>query len=638
MSTSCFKRVLGAFLVGAAFSLAGSTPAFADNPNITPSAATPFFELDGNVATDHAGTGLPDDWDRVFLNTLAPGTNSVKTFVPDLTPKVFTQGSKDSADISSGSGSWAWRGGSSPPKADIQDAYAVAYNDSNTPSHLITYFGLNRATVNGTTSAGFWFFTEPVCPRSDKTFGQGTINLATGLCDDPSAPPAHHHDGDTLVTVNYTNGGITGNINVFVWKGDQNGSLQAPLSSTNSKNLGGLFCAPGSGTTDPTSTVCGITNATAFDLASNLWTPPSGDKHMAPGQFYEGGIDLFSLSGGQHCFASFMATSRSSATLDSETKNFVLGNFPVCKIDVGKACDTSVANNPSVNSTGTGINTVFKVTITNSGLATVSNVALAEDVTDLNTGSATCKIISITDQNGNTTSGLDIPFTGTSTIIFGGSTVTTTQPLNIVGSLDGGKSASAQVKCASDTNPFINKVFAEATSGSSGSPDLIAVHETNNDANKPPVETCSLKVSPSMDVVKTCNPGTARLLGDGSFTFHVCNVFTITSTTTEQLNNVTVKDKDGTGTTNTIFNNVTLAPSEIKTATHCYDPTAPNVGLTVGQTSVDVLKFMDQITEVQFKGDISQKAVDLVNGAKDENGNTIVLPSAQCPLCPSLTP
>lgn len=624
MSTHCFKRLLGTLLVGAAFSLAGTSTAFADNPaSAKDSGGNYLFELDGDSIPGNAPNafdpfGPGHDWNQ--LTSPAPGNTGIVVDAPN--PKVFTQGSKDTADIAG----WAWRSGSSPPKADIQDAYASAFTDSN--NDLMVYFGLDRLSVNGTTSAGFWFFTKAVCPLSNGTFGEGDINPGTGLCSNAAAPLAHHHNGDTLVTVNYTNGGATGTINVFVWSGDANGTLLQPLASTNTGNLPGLFCAPGSGSgvNSATATACGITNSEPTTVG---WNPPDGSPNLLAGQFYEGGIDTTSLTGGQHCFASFMATSRSSATVNSETKNFVLGNFPVCKIDVGKACDHSVVGNPSVNAAGTGIDTVFKVTIKNSGLGPVSNVTLAEDSTDLTTGSATCTINSITDENGVTTN-TSTTFTGSSSVTIGGTTFATTTPVPIVAALDGGKSAIVEMTCTSTTNPYINKVFAQASSGS-GSQDLTAVHETNNDPSKPPLETCQAAVSPAMDVSKICNPGTASLLGDGTFTFKVCNDFTITSKTKEELIGITVTDSQS----GTVFNNYTLAPGATKTVSKCYDPTVPNVGLTPGQTSVGVLKFMDQITEVKFAGDISQQTVDLINGAKDANGNTIVLPSAQCPLCPA---
>src|SRR5262250_2088820 len=75
---------------------------------------TSVFELDGNAVTDHAGTGLPDDWDRVchsVLGTDCSTTNNANTSTVEFasqgatTGTTFTGGgSKDPIDISS----WAW--------------------------------------------------------------------------------------------------------------------------------------------------------------------------------------------------------------------------------------------------------------------------------------------------------------------------------------------------------------------------------------------------------------------------------------------------------------------------------------------------------------------------------------------------
>ena len=52
-------------------------------------------------------------------------------------------------------------------------------------------------------------------------------------------------------------------------------------------------------------------------------------KEISAGGLMEGGVNLTSL-GLEGCFASFMATTRSSPSLTADPKDFVLGNFESC--------------------------------------------------------------------------------------------------------------------------------------------------------------------------------------------------------------------------------------------------------------------------------------------------------------------
>lgn len=581
MSTSCFKQLLAALLVVGAFSLVGSTPAYADvNTN-------GFFELDANTV-DPVPATLPDDWNDIPGGTLH--TSATTGIVHDGDPKVFSQGSKDLNDLNT----WAWRSGSSPSKADIQNAYAAAYNDAG---HLVVYFGADRLSTNGTVATGFWFFKNPVCAKANKTFGAGNAD-ANGNCTDPNAPAPHHDNGDVLVAVNYDNGGHVGTIAVYEWI---DGALITKAISQNQLGSAGLFCNPfiSNNPDIPANAICAITNK---DPIQTAWT---GSSNLVAGQFFEGGIDITAIIPGAQCFSSFMATSRSSTTTSAEIKNFVLGNFPVCGIKVGKACDTSVANNPHINPDGTTVNTVFNVPITSTGLGTVFNVTLAEDASV--PAGTTCSITAIDGVAQNTPLG--------------------TTPVEVKASLAGNTTTNVQVTCNGTQNPQVNSVNAAAKSSSGlSTPDLSASHTT-----AVPGEVCPATVTPTLKFSKTCNPPTVTLLGDGTLSFNVCNDFSIENTSIQQLKNVTLKDQDSTGVTRTIFNAITLAPqgqngdTQTKTGV-CVTSTIPNVGLD--QTLTGKVGFKDIITSVHAEGAISG-TVDLSDPNLDGH-----LGTATCQLCP----
>lgn len=263
------------------------------------------FELDGNATDDGGVSG--DDWSALYTATRAGQRTT--GIISDTVPAVFRSGSKDTDDMNS----WHYDLGSSPPKDDLIHAYASAYSlGTSGTGDLLIYFGADRKAFSGTASLGFWFFKEQVV-RNDTT--RTFVNAATNT-------PATHVEGDTLVAFEYTNGGAVTGVVVYKWT---NGGLvlikQVGLTAT---NKAGVFC-------NDVDTICGATNSSTIGLATG--------ETVAAGQFFEGGINITQLLGSDFCFASFMATSRSSDTLNASIKNFVLGSFPVCHLTVTKACE-----------------------------------------------------------------------------------------------------------------------------------------------------------------------------------------------------------------------------------------------------------------------------------------------------------
>lgn len=293
-----------------------------------------IFELDANALDQSADT---DDWESFFVNPPTAHTSRTTGIVSDTSPAVFRGGSKDIQDISD----WRYDLGSSPPKDDMLHAYAAAYSvDSPTivipgasDGDLVVYFGADRVAFNGTASLGFWFFKNPV-ERNDAT--KRFVNPVTGQ-------PATHANGDTLVAFEYTNGGAVTTVKVFVW---QNGALVDKGSiGTAPTTTPGVYCNTAS-TGVPADSICGGTNP------GNTALPWDGT--VSAGQFFEGGINLTDVIGGDACFASFMATSRTSSTASASIKNFIIHSFPVCSVSVTKTCASPQLLGSSIRYTITG--------------------------------------------------------------------------------------------------------------------------------------------------------------------------------------------------------------------------------------------------------------------------------------------
>jgi hypothetical protein len=302
-----------------------------------------LFELDGDATDD---PGIPgDDWSTV---NAGGGTPIARTGVDaDPAPgSIFTGGgSKDPIDITS----WKHKDGSVPDKDDITNAYAAAYNLNG---DLVIYYGADRFANDGDAQLGFWFFQDNVTRNPN-----GTFNGA-------------HRVGDVLVLANFSQGGSVSTIQVLEWVGtggnQQGGTLQLMLTAAGAK------CSPGL-TND---VVCAITN----DVPTGApwpYTPKSGSPGtFPPVSFFEGGINISQVFAGTTppCFASFLAETRSSTAVNAVLKDFVLGAFPVCGINITKTCPSS-----HLNDSETAIVYTFNGTVTNTGFGTLYNVTAVDD-------------------------------------------------------------------------------------------------------------------------------------------------------------------------------------------------------------------------------------------------------------------
>jgi hypothetical protein len=421
-----------------------------------------LFELDGNALDDPAVAGA--DWSTV--NFGGGGALARTGVLSDPHPvSIFTGGgSKDIHDISQ----WKHKDGSVPDKDDITNAYAAAYSQNG---DLIIYFGADRFANDGDAQLGFWFFQQNV-----------TLNPTGGF-------NGTHTVGDLLVLANFSNGGAVATIEVLEWVGSGGnaggGTLQTVLAPNSAK------CGPAL----VGDMVCAISNPEA---TASPWpyTPKQGNLNEFPTfSFFEGGINVSAIFAGTTppCFASFLAETRSSTSPTAVLKDFVLGAFPVCGINIQKACTDG-----TVNANETGFVYTFNGIVTNTGFGALHNVVVVDDAgTPGNTGD-------------------DIKIS--------------------LGDLGPQESKSFSGTFESTLNPATNQASVTASTDINGG---ATVSDTSDPATCPPVNR-----NPAIDVTKVCT--TSLVVIDNKVVVQVNFSGQVCAGPQIGLTNVTVTDDRGT--------------------------------------------------------------------------------------------
>lgn len=303
------------------------------------------FELEGNATVESSA-----DW----ANTVVGGNTGgalATTFVVDGSGNktIFTGGgSKDVNDISQ----WAWKDqlGGLPDKDNITNAYAAAYADAQ--GALTIYFGADRFATAGDAEMGFWFFHQRVQAIGGKFVGPDGITTA------------NHTLGDVFVLVNFSNGGGTATAQVYKWNG--NGVVLVDTVTN-------ALCGQNS---DPN--VCAVTNSNTVSAPWAYDAKTGEHNQFPPVSFFEGGINIsaFINTAGGACFSSFMAETRSSTSLSATQKDFALGEFNTCKLDMTKSCDTVTFDQNTNLLTYTS-----HIVVTNSGFGPLYDVTVVDTPT-----------------------------------------------------------------------------------------------------------------------------------------------------------------------------------------------------------------------------------------------------------------
>ncbi len=344
---------------------------------------TSVFELDGNAVTDHTGTGIPDDWDRVchsVLGTDCSTTNNATTSTVEFlsqgaaTGTTFTGGgSKDPLDISG----WAWNqaAGGLPGKDILLNGFTAEYTtpaSANCPGSSATvdckqlFFGMDRFDNSGDAQNGFWFFQNPITLSTTKIGGGQSFD---GV----------HKNGDVLVVSDFSVGGTTSTVNVYKWNSTCTaaGKPTASCADTNLEFLGGSTaanCATAAGT----AAFCGIVNTPVAPATTTTspwsFTDKAGNTAFASGEFYEGGIDLSNFGLQNECFASTLAESRSSTSTSAVLKSFILGSLPGC----GSSVKTTPqdANGNDITQKSVSITTAGAIKVQDSATASVTGTSI----------------------------------------------------------------------------------------------------------------------------------------------------------------------------------------------------------------------------------------------------------------------
>lgn len=272
------------------------------------------FELEGNAKNSPDYDG--EDWETVWLAETAGGDTEAtatawESEMGERAASIFTGGgSKDPQMI----GSWRWKdGGGLPDKDNLLHAFAARYQVGGTKDLLV--FGSDRYDNSGDAMQGFWFLQDRVSPSAGGGFS------------------GEHRKGDLLILSDFSIGGTVSTIAIYQWVdsgGDVAEHLKLVASSTDANCLN----------PDGTSTsgdVCGVVNKSDSDGNKVPWpfTDKSGSNDYLQGEFFEAGIDLakFAEFKGK-CYASFVAETRSSTSPTATLKDFVIGSFESCGVEI----------------------------------------------------------------------------------------------------------------------------------------------------------------------------------------------------------------------------------------------------------------------------------------------------------------
>jgi hypothetical protein len=302
-----------------------------------------IFELDANTQN---GPELGTDWDQVLYNDVTDFTANVR--LSDLAPAtVFSGGgSKDTSDLTQ----WRYKQtGSVPDKDDITNAYAAAYQPAG--GDMIIYFGADRFSNSGDALLGFWFFKSNVQLLNNGRFA------------------GEHQVGDVLILASFSNGGSTASIQALEWVGSGGNVNGGTLKLLLDQNFD---CSAADD-----STACATTNTAVAPTPawSYITKGTNTSGPFPPFTFFEGGVNmtkLFASEGAVPCFASFLAETRSSTSVSATLKDFVVGSFPVCSIEVTAECPSATLSDDQSEFIYT-----YNWTVTNSGAGTIHDVAVS---------------------------------------------------------------------------------------------------------------------------------------------------------------------------------------------------------------------------------------------------------------------
>lgn len=314
---------------------------------------------------------------------------------------IFATSNKNNDPISS----WQWSTGNNPPKDDMANVYGYAVRgpdttgDADSNKDLYLYIGIERLAPEGDS-------------HLDVEFNQGGIALDKGIpCgSDGSAGPG---DGspcefvgakqvnDVLVVMDFKRGGDLGFVEFRRWNGAEYVLLEGLAGEGCTAAVNGI----------PADAACAFNNA--GNVNTGQWT--SWDRHgkeiasLERNAFTEIGLNVNALLGTEPCINTIQAKSRSSASFNSELKDFALDAFDVCNPSTDITALTAAVGSSQVSDGGTvvvGSTVDFTIKEKNDGDIPLwppnpSNPLVASDRNNMLTADNCTPTYSSGDANGN---------------------------------------------------------------------------------------------------------------------------------------------------------------------------------------------------------------------------------------------
>jgi hypothetical protein len=467
---------------------------------------TNVFQLNGNPGDSNLSCvyGQPCDYWNLLNGTGvgnppgSAGHSTARTFVSG-TSNTFNftgGGSKDSNLISQ----WSYTSTNTPNKDTLNGAYAAAYSSG---SDFELVFGADRLSPSGDANIGIWFFQNKVGPNGSGGFSGSHVNH------------------DVFIISAFTGGGGTSTVTALEWDSTCPSGVKNPTAGQCADTNLRLLAVPSA--ICGSSIYCGITNSAAV---TSTW-----EGSLASPLFFEGGVDLtaaFAAVGITQlpCFSSFLVETRSSQSTTAVLKDFLTGGFPVCGMNISKACGTA-----SINAAGTSINFPVNGIVTNTGVGTLFNVQVFDTVGNV-TGSGINVVNNVS-----------------------GSTYFNTN------NLAAGDTATWSDSSISTSSSQSDSAYALAATSSGGAQTL----QSGNTATA----TCTDSPVTMLTVSKTCKT-TLQVLNNQvsvkvSYGGQVCN------TGPSQVTNVALTDypdsSNTSGTGTSVSSGITLGPGTVATPT-----------------------------------------------------------------------
>jgi hypothetical protein len=175
-----------------------------------------------------------------------------------------------------------------------------------------------------------------------------------------------HTQGDILVTSEFTKGGEVSTMKIFAWNAHctnantSDGDPSVPdETKCAEKNLLELASSTAANcqTAGDRDQFCGLVNPVNITMPWSFTDQDgnAGPNGAAPGEYFEGGINLSTLGLGGECFQTALLESRTSAEANATTKDFVLTQLGECRptletdVRLADANNTDLANNAAVS-------------------------------------------------------------------------------------------------------------------------------------------------------------------------------------------------------------------------------------------------------------------------------------------------